>query len=60
MSLNGKKWLTFSITIYQKINAVLWKKKKYPGNMYANDTWYFKTKKSFLEQILVSKQLLKN
>ena len=24
-------------------------KKKYPGNMYANDTWYFKTKKKFFE-----------
>ena len=58
--MEWKKWLTFSITIFQNINVVHTMKKKYPGNMNANDTWYFKTKKSFFETNISFQTTLKN
>ena len=55
-----EKWLTFFHYNFSKNKCSMYYEKKYPGNINANDTWYFKTKKSCLKQILVSKQLWKS
>ena len=52
-----KKMINFFHYNFSNNKCSNYEKKKYPGNMFANDTWYFKTKKSCLKQILVSKQL---
>ena len=47
-------------TISSECLSPLAEKKKYPGNMFANDTWYFKTKKKFFETNISFQTTLKN